>query len=481
MKNTALGLVFAAFALVSFIQPQSVRASGAPERLIAVMLPANAAKATAAWKALGLNEKYSIPQLNAHVLTVPSGVSSDTAIGKLSQSGLFAYVEKDQLETASMTPNDPDYSEQWELPKVDFSKAWSTSTGAGITVAVLDSGIDCSLSEFGSQCVSGWNVVDNNSNTNDDIDHGTPVAGQIGAATNNGIDVAGAAFNAKLMPVKINQDGQNVAYASDIAAGIVWGADHGAKVENLSWSNNDGSEPAQVELDAAFYLRQKGGILFESAGNSGIQTTWATSVIDTISATDNKNKFASFSNSGKAIDFAAPGVNIPILTTDGNVGESSGTSISSPLAASVAALMLSENPSLLPWQVENLMMLSTTDKGKDGWDQKYGWGVIDAKASVDNAFANPGPDVTPPDPAVIYAAGYNGTTASFSWNAAYDNTGYASSYLVYRNGTKIGKTNSVTFADPNPVHGQTSNYSVKAVDAAGNNSVFSNIVPIYVP
>jgi hypothetical protein len=165
------------------------------------------------------------------------------------------------------------------------------------------------------------------------------------------------------------------------------------------------------------------------------------------------------------------------------MGTGFGTSISSPLAASVATLMLSTNPNLQPWQIENLMALSATDKGKPGWDQKFGWGVINAQASVANAFADPGPDVTPPDAPVIYSGGYNGSppTVNFAWDAAYDNTGYATSYTVYRNGTKIGKTKSVTFIDPNPIRGQTSNYAVKAVDAAGNISIFSNVVPIFVP
>lgn len=477
-RRSAVATLFLASLALS-----AASAAGLHARLVVkpVMEADGQQKAAAVWGALGFHERQSIPQLGVFVLDAPEHTSAGVAVAELMKSGVFRYVEEDKLMRSAFTPNDPDYSSQWELRKVDFSKAWNHATGAGITVAVLDSGVDCSLPEFGSQCVPGWNVVDNNSNTDDDIDHGTPVAGQIGAATNNGIEVAGAAFGAKIMPIKINQDGQDNAFDSDIAAGIIWGADHGATVENLSWSHNDGSEPGQVVRDAAFYLRQKGGILFESAGNSQIQMPWATAVIDTVSATDSKDRFAVFSNSGKAIDFAAPGVNIPILTTDGNVGSSSGTSISSPLAASVAALMISTNSSLLPWQVENLMAMSATDKGKQGWDQKFGWGVINAQASVSNAFADPGPDITPPDPAVIYSGGYNGTTAQFSWNAAYDNIGYASSYLVYRNGTKIGKTTALDFSDPDPTHGQTSNYAVKSVDAVGNISIYSNVVPIYVP
>ena len=439
-------------------------------------------KAAALWSGIGFHERRSIPQLGIYVLDAPQHMSANVAVAELTKSGFLQYAEEDRVIHPAFVPNDPDYSGQWALPKVGFSKAWSKSTGAGVTVAVLDTGVTCTISDLVGQCVPGWNVVDNNSNTNDDIDHGTGVAGQIAAATNNGVDVASAAWGAKGMPIKINQDGQGAAFDSDIAAGIVWGADHGAKVENLSYGSSDGSAFGQVVLDAAFYLRQKGGILFNAAGNSGIQMTWTTAVLDTVSATDDKNKIASFSSYGKPVDFAAPGVGIWCLSDTNQVGTCSGTSMSSPFAASVAALMLSANPSLLPWQVENLMAISTTDKGKDGWDQKYGWGVIDAKASVDNAFANPGPDVTNPDPARIYSGGYNGTppTVHFSWNAAYDNTGYATSYLIYRNGTKIGKTSALTFTDPNPIHGATSSYAVKAADAAGNNSIFSNIVPIFV-
>jgi hypothetical protein len=142
--------------------------------------------------------------------------------------------------------------------------------------------------------------------------------------------------------------------------------------------------------------------------------------------------------------------------------------------------MLSSNPTLLPWQLENLMALSTTDKGKDGWDQKFGWGVIDAKASVDNAFANAGPDTTPPDAPHIYSYGYS-TTAYVKWNQGYDNTGPASSYFVFRNGTKIAKTSDLQFFDPNPIHGATSTYMVKSVDAVGLVSVPSDTIQITVP
>ncbi len=468
--------------LSGLVVTSSVPATDLHARIIVRPLPGmhGQQKAAALWSAMGFHVRRTIPQLGIYVLDAPRNTSANVAVAELAKTQTFMLVEEDRVMRAAFVPNDPDYSSQWSLTKVNFSKAWSKSNGAGITVAVLDTGINCSLAEFNGQCVSGWNIVDNNGNTNDDADHGTGVASQIAAATNNGVDIASAAWGAKVMPVKINQDGTGTAHTSDIAAGIVWAADHGAKVANLSFANGDGSAPAQVIKDAAFYLRQKGGILFESAGNSSVQMTWTTSVIDTVSATDNKNKLTSFSNYGKGIDFAAPGEIVPALEMDGTVATASGTSISSPLAASVAALMLSVNPSLLPWQLENLMATSTTDKGKDGWDQKFGWGVIDAKASVDNAFANPGPDTTPPDAPNIYSGGYNGTV-HFSWNQGEDNTGPAASYLVYRNGVKIGKTSDLAFTDPSPIRGATSNYTVKSVDGVGLTSVMSNVIAITVP
>ena len=126
------------------------------------------------------------------------------------------------------------------------------------------------------------------------------------------------------------------------------------------------------------------------------------------------------------------------------------------------------------------MTTSTTDKGKDGWDQKFGLGVIDAKESVDNAFAGPGPDTTPPDAPFIYSGGY-GTDVYFSWYQGYDNVGPVSYYKVFRNGTKIGTTTGLQFVDNNPIHGATSAYTVKSVDGAGLMSVPSNTFSINVP
>lgn len=453
--GAALLLVLASFSHLAY-------AAGAPERIVAIPLtPSVSAEAAAAWNTLGLTEKSSIPQLNAHVLSLPSGVSADSAIAKLASTGLFQDVEKDAILTPAMIPNDTDYPQQWNLSGYGFPKAWNLSLGAGVTVAILDTGVDCNLQEFSGQCVSGWNVVDNNGTTADDVGHGTAVASIAGAATNNGMDIAAGAPASKIMPVKINQAGQGTATVSAIAAGIVWAADHGAKVANLSFANSQA--PGQVIMAAAYYLRQDGGILFQSAGNDGIKIIWPNvSVIDTIGGTSQSKQIVY--NYGPSVDLMAPGFSVPCLSTDGSVTLCFGTSASSPLAASVAALMLAKNPALLPWQVENIMFANATDKGKDGYDNKWAWGILNANGAVVNAFADPGPDITPPDAPFINSWGQFGNTVQLTWTQGFDNTGPVASYNVYRDGNKIGKTTGLQFTDSNPVHGANNSYWVKSVD-----------------
>lgn len=446
-------------------------------------------QAVAIWNGLGFRQRGSIPQLGIYVLDVPRNTSMNVAVSELSNTHAFALVEEDKVMRPDMTPNDPDYPSQWGLPKVGFDKAWNKTLGSGITIAIVDTGVNCSLQDFSGQCVPGWNVVDNNGNTNDDYGHGTGVASIAGAAINNGYQIAGAAPGAKIMPIKFNQDGTGTGYNSDAVKGIMWAADNGARVVNLSWGSADDSQPSYTLQSAAFYLRQKGGILFESAGNHAVELSWPdVSVIDTTGATDETNNVASFSNYGKPVDFMAPGADILQISMVGTEFTTSGTSASAPLAASVAALMLSANPSLLPWQAENIMWYSASrNKNYPGRNKNYGGGIIDTKNSIANVFMAPGADTIAPDPGVSSKITTDGTAVTFDWLQGFDNTGPVSSYNVYRattqdgKGAKIGKTSGLEFVDKNPLHGQQSYYWVRSVDGVGLASGDSYHMGIFVP
>src|SRR5262249_54839350 len=141
-----------------------------------------------------------------------------------------AYAEPNRSVQALITPNDPQYEQQYGLPKISAPTAWNTTTGSSaVTVAVLDTGIDTSHPEFQGRILAGWNTLLNTANVTDGYGHGTHVSGIASAGGNNGIGVAGVSWSNLLLPVKVLDDGGSGTDAS-VAAGIVFATDHGARI-----------------------------------------------------------------------------------------------------------------------------------------------------------------------------------------------------------------------------------------------------------
>jgi thermitase len=138
------------------------------------------------------------------------------------------------LYQAYLTPNDPNYNLQWGLPKIKADKAWDISTGNNaVIIAVVDTGVDSDHPDLANSLVSGYNSIENTIKTEDDQGHGTHVAGIAAGIINNGKGIAGVSGKSKIMPVKV-LDSTGSGWTSDIAEGITWAADHGAKIYNLS-------------------------------------------------------------------------------------------------------------------------------------------------------------------------------------------------------------------------------------------------------
>ncbi len=227
-----------------------------------------------------------IGSLNVRVVQVPPGLERQ-AVERLRNNPHVEFAELDNESVADQaTPNDPYFSNAWHLSKIGATSAWATATGEGVTVAVLDSGVNGSLSDLQGNMLPGWNAASQNSDTSDIAtnSHGTTVAATVAAVTNNANGVASVAFNAKILPVRITNNSSTSAYASDIARGVTWAADQGAQVVNCSYSFIQGSSTV---TSAAQYLRGKGGVLVVSAGNtSGDQGFAPNSSMITVSATD---------------------------------------------------------------------------------------------------------------------------------------------------------------------------------------------------
>jgi len=353
----------------------------------------------------GARSLGSLPGLGIDVAAVVPG-AEQAAVAKLRQDPNVEFAEVDRLMPAAATVNDPSYGSEWHLQRIHAPAAWDHTMGSGVVIAILDTGIDATHPDLAAQIVPGWNFYDNNADTSDVANHGTAVAGAAAAATNNGVGIAGVAGSAKLMPVRIASP-SSYAYWSTAAQGIVYAADHGARVVNLSYEGAVGS--ASV-LAAAQYLRSKGGVLIVAAGNTGaVDRTASTDLMLVVSATDESDQLASFSTYGDFVSLAAPGNNILSTLRGGNYVYWWGTSFATPIVAGAAALVLGQRPEFTPAQVEALLKATAIDLGDPGPDARFGAGRLDVGAAL--AFAaGPGvPDTTPPGVAITAPAG--GTVA----------------------------------------------------------------------
>ena len=421
-------------------------------------------------KANGAGKARKLGQSNIHVIDVAHG-SEKAVAAKLKNNPHFKFAELDQRVLIAAVSNDTYAGSEWHLAKIGANTAWDSTQGAGVTIAILDSGMDSAHPDLAGNTVAGYNIYDNNADTTDVCGHGTKVAGSAAAVTNNAAGVSGVAGQARIMPVRIayNNSGSCYAYFSTMASGVTWAADHGARVVNISYGNVPTSSAVQ---SAANYLRGKGGLLFVSTGNNARDEGFTpTSTMIPVSATDSADNLASFSSYGAFTALSAPGAGIYTTVAGGGYGAVNGTSFASPVAAAVAALVMSANPSLTADQVQNILFTTAVDLGDPGRDIRFGYGRVNAAGAVAAAKAQPVADTTAPTVAIANPAG--GSTVSglvsVSVNAA-DNVGVTRVDLKV-NGTVVASdsTGSTTFTwDSTGVANGTSNLVAIAYDAAGN-------------
>lgn len=324
-------------------------------------------------------------------------------------------VEPLKRDSEGFIPNDPMFAQQWNLKMIRMPQAWEVSTGKGVIVAVLDTGVAWeNHDDFtvvpdldGQKFIEGWDFVNDDEHANDDHGHGTHVAGTIAQATDNGEGVAGVAFDATIMPVKV-LDHFGSGNTADIADAIRWAADHGAKVINMSLGGGGRSD---VMENAVAYARAKGVVVVCAAGNGGrgvVEFPAAYPGSFAVAAVGPQGKRAPYSSFGKELDIAAPGgdtsqgqaAGIIQNTIDPqDVSKSvyaayQGTSMATPHVAGLAALLYAAGAKN-PDQVEKAIMISAhPPQGSKGWSDQYGHGVIDAKAALDALKKLRGADVS---------------------------------------------------------------------------------------
>jgi serine protease len=326
--------------------------------------------------------------------------------------------------TTSWLPDDPMFGQQWNLKLINMPKAWERARGKGVVVAVLDTGIAWeNRDEFvqvpdldGAKFVEGYDFINDDQNADDDHGHGTHVAGTIAQVTNNHQGVAGIAFEATLMPVKV-LDHFGSGNSAEISDAIRWAADHGAKVINLSLG---GGGRSLVMEHAVEYARAKGAVVVCAAGNGGrgvVEFPAAYPGAVAVGAVGPAGERAPYSSWGKELDIAAPGGDkshgdeggIVQNTIDPrDIGKAvyasyQGTSMATPHVAGVAALLWSAGAKS-PEQVEKALFLGARRVGAHGWTEQYGHGVLDAEGALDALKKPRGAELTGLLPDEVQAA-----------------------------------------------------------------------------
>lgn len=315
---------------------------------------------------------YHNPAIQSYLVRLAPGISFASAAEFLRALPGVRYVEPNYLVFAFATPNDPYFSQQYGLTRIQANLAWDLwQPQRTVYIAIIDTGIDSNHPDLTNKmrrhtngAVYGYNFVSNTTNAADDNGHGTHCAGIAAAEINNSLGIAGvAAWNpvvagsngyVQLMPVKVlNSSGSGTLTA--VASGITWAADNGAHILNLSLGSSSGS---QQLADAVNYAWNRGCLLVAAAGNGGSSTpqypAYYTPCI-AVAATDSTDTLTSFSQYGSWVDIAAPGANI-ISTYPGNrYATLSGTSMAAPHVAGAAAVLWSHNPSLTNAQVRNAL------------------------------------------------------------------------------------------------------------------------------
>jgi type VII secretion-associated serine protease mycosin len=279
---------------------------------------------------------------------------------------------------------DPLLAQQWGIFAIGADRVWTVTTGKGVTVAVVDSGSGPhpDLAEnllTGRSFLSSVETPDGN-----DIDssgHGSHVAGIIAAVANNGIGGSGVAPNAKILPIQVlDQAGQGD--ARDVAAGVRFAADNGARVINLSLG---GATESSSLTQAITYANDKGVLVVAAAGNGGAadKPKWPASLDLTLAVTavDQANNATNFDQRGEYIDLSAPGANV-VSTAKGDYVTLSGTSMAAGFVAGAAALLFAAEPRVTNAQVRDILLRTATDIGDPGRDVTFGAGLINMVSAL---------------------------------------------------------------------------------------------------
>jgi len=505
------------------VKYKDANVGGAQARVATAMTSARQAIADRAGQQLGLRlQALRSTATGAHVFKIDRKVSAREAdaLAKemMARDTSIEYAEPDLIMRKMATANDPYYAQQWHYTDATgglrLPAAWDLSTGTGVKVAIIDTGYR-NHTDLSGQFVGGYDFISDTAIANDgngrDADatdpgdwtaanecaagepasgsswHGTHVAGTIAAKTNNSVGVAGVAYNARIVPVRVL--GKCGGYTSDIADAIIWSSGgtvtgvpanaNPAKVINMSLGG--GGACGTTTQNAINSARSRGTVVIVAAGNENMNASNSNPAncagVVTVAATGKTGARASYSNYGTVVDVAAPGgdgsysvISTLNAGTQGpgadNYAGYQGTSMATPHVAGVAALMLARNSALTPDEIES--KLKSTARAFPGSCSGCGTGIVDAGAAVAAATTS-----TPVGPTIAESESNNtistadvvstaGTTVTGNMGSSTD-----SDYFVVQ--LPAGKTLSATMTPGL----STADYDLYIYNSAGTQLAYS--------
>ncbi|MFC2160881.1 S8 family peptidase [Acidobacteriota bacterium] len=358
-----------------------------------------------------------IPKVNIYQLNIPEYTSVEEMVYLLNMNPFIEYAEPNYIAHITTTPNDPFFNLQYGLSNtgqmignvpgspqgkesadIHAPSGWEEETGKDtVIIGFVDTGLDFNHPELQNKYVSkGIDFVNGDEDATDDHGHGTHIASIAAAETNNGIGIAGVAWNCKILPAKAMDATGSGSYANIIDA-IRWLSDNGAHIINLSIGGDADSSALE---DAMKYAYSQGTVLIAAAGNDS-STVIYPAAYDlyclAVAATDYNDAHASWSNTGPQVDVAAPGERIlgcvPLWYPEQVWGNFDidpyaygyGTSSSAPFVAGLAALIKSLKPDLGVSEIMNIIRYSADDVNQDlfpGIDDKIGYGRINIEKAL---------------------------------------------------------------------------------------------------
>lgn len=457
MKKTTVAAAVAGLLLAGGV-PLQAEAAQQPDTVVVKMKQQNTER---------LEQSFTVQsatvQQNQSVVTVkvPAGKSAKEVVQELEKRSDVELAEPNYRYKKLVTPTDLYFSTQYHHALIGTAQAWDITMGSpDVNVAILDDGFDTKHPEL----VGRFKLATNTAPHFTIEEHGTHVAGIVGATANNGLMGAGVAPKTGMYLVDVfNGDD---AYLSDIVAGVDYAVANDADIISMSLG---GPFYSEILDDAIQDAHDKGLVIVAASGNESTSLTSYPAGFDnvlSVGSTNRSDAVSTYSNWGETLDLVAPGESVYSTTPNNGFLRMSGTSMATPVVAGVAALIKAQNPHFTNTDIEAQLLSTTKDLGPIGWDSKSGHGRVDAYAAL-TKFDLEAPTLS----SVSSSQGQlTGTVA----------TTLPKSTVVVRNGfgqiaKKSGFTGNGSFTLEIPKQPAGTVLTVQLVDSYGNHSPVSTI------